>query len=207
MANIKNSSDIHVPNISRATSLVDLKNGRVLMEPSECDTFHDYPTYITEPDPRHMTHREANVCNYDESAEFESYQNLRNIQVRTPLSDVVFSKENLKRLEDKIRYVVWQKSGEVIDFNAQTKRELAIILRGLFLQNSNFDSSSYEAICKDLSYINNLVVNYSVAKILSSLESDKTYRYDVENMYSPIMLPVSTDSKGSRTLPSVFTTF
>lgn len=212
-----NNTDMQ--SLNKVTPLIDLKNGRVLINvpenASDCEAqTGDYPT--TSPWPEPAFNNETRTCMQDNCApcekdsttqDFASYESLRNIQVRTQLSDIMFSPQNIQYLTDKIRHEVYKRTGRVISSTPEFQRELRIILRAFFLQHSSFQSDTQEQIRHEVAYVDSLTVEYSVAKIIGNIQQYETYVYDVENLPVPIELPQNLSSKGARTLKSVFTTF
>lgn len=204
--------------LTSTTPLIDLRNGRVLVDvpgDTECDTqMGDYPLNSPWPEPafshemRHCMSDRCAPCETETNIQdFASYESLRNIQVRSQLSDIMFSPQNITYLINKIRHEVYKKTNKIISATPEFERELRIILRGLYLQQSSFISNTPEQIKQDVAYIDSLVVEYSVAKVLSSIQQFESYVYDIENMPMPMERPQNLSSKGARTLKSVFTSF
>lgn len=129
---------------------------------------------------------------------------LGNIQQASPLSYFFFDNANIKRVNDKIRYNVYIRSGKKHIIAPQSVTELEIIMRGIFLQHSFGQATNILAQIEEL---NDIVVNYATPKILSEIEQYYGYMYDVENMPTPIDLPIALNSRGTKTLRSVTSTF
>ena len=62
-------------------------------------------------------------------------------------------------------------------------------------------------IKEQIKYLNDLVVNWCVEKIIPEVYQYEGYLKQVEYMPVPIELPVNLSSKGTRNLRSVTTTF
>lgn len=129
---------------------------------------------------------------------------LSNIQERTPLSEFFFSPINIKWLQDQIRYEVYNSSNHKYVIEPQNERELAIIMRGIFLQYSlNLPTHMREQIL----YLNNEVIQYSVPRIVAEIDNYHGYLNCIQQQPVPILLPENVSVKGSKVLRSVTSTF
>ncbi len=129
---------------------------------------------------------------------------LNGIQELSKLSMLYFSKENIQRLQNLIRYTVYNQSKNNYIIGEQSKIDLEIIMRSIYLQHSvNLDYYYKEQI----EYMNNLVLNNTVPTILSEIKQYIGYIENVEKLPIPLELPENLSSAGTRTLQSVTTTF
>ena len=117
----------------------------------------------------------------------------------TPVSQSYFSPDNIKLLQNAIRRYVYEKSqpkGYVID--DQSVDELKIIMRAIYYQYSRnlpFD------IPKQVSDLNEYVVNWSGPHIMSAVDHYYYYLNDISHMPVPLMQPVCMNSAGTKSLP------
>ena len=131
-------------------------------------------------------------------------ESLYGIQETSKLNQLFFSKKNMDIIQNNIRYTVYVKTNKKHIIDKQSDIELQIIMRSTYLQHSpNLEYNFKEQI----EYLNKLVVDWSVEKIIPQLEQYIGYLKEVEYMPLPIDLPVNLSSKGSRTLRSVTSTF
>ena len=86
----------------------------------------------------------------------------------------------------------------------QSEIELEVIMRSIYLQHS---PNLPNQIKEQIKYLNDLVVNWCVEKIIPELYQYLGYLKEVEYMPIPLDLPLNLSSKGSRSLRSVTTTF
>lgn len=129
---------------------------------------------------------------------------LYGIQETTKLNQAFFSKENMQLIQDNIRYSVYLKTDKKHVIGKQSEVDLEVIMRSIYLQHSpNLPNQIKEQII----YLNNLVTNWSVEKIIPELYQYLGYLKEIEYMPVPIDLPLNLSSKGSRSLRSVTTTF
>ncbi len=129
---------------------------------------------------------------------------LYGIQETSMLSHVFFSRANLNKIQDMIRYQVYIKSGKKYIIDRQSDVTLEIIMRGTYLQHS---PNLPNKIKEQIEYLDNLVVLYAVEQILPEVEQYIGYLSEIQYMPMPIDLPQNLSSKGSRSLRSVTSTF
>ena len=87
--------------------------------------------------------------------------------------------------------VVRKKSNGKYNIGIQDQAELQIIMRAIFLQNSLNLPTNIPGQINDL---NQLVLQYAIPQIYSSLVSYAKYIKDVTNMYSLMDRPVLSDA-------------
>ena len=131
-------------------------------------------------------------------------ESLYGIQETSKLNQLYFSKKNMDIIQNNIRYTVYIKTNKKHIIDKQSDIELQIIMRSMYLQHSPNLEYNYK---EQLEYLNKLVVDWCVEKIIPQLEQYIGYLKEVEYMPMPIDLPVNLSSKGSRTLRSVTSTF
>ena len=131
-------------------------------------------------------------------------ESLYGIQETSKLNQLFFSKKNMDIIQNNIRYTVYVKTNKKHIIDKQSDIELQIIMRSTYLQHSPNLEYNYK---EQIEYLNKLVVDWSVEKIIPQLEQYIGYLKEVEYMPMPIDLPVNLSSKGSRTLRSVTSTF
>jgi hypothetical protein len=131
-------------------------------------------------------------------------ESLYGIQETSKLNQLFFSKKNMDIIQNNIRYTVYNKTNKKHIIDKQSDIELQIIMRSMYLQHSPNLEYNYT---EQIEYLNKLVVDWCVEKIIPQLEQYIGYLKEVEYMPLPIDLPVNLSSKGSRTLRSVTSTF
>lgn len=129
---------------------------------------------------------------------------LYGIQEQTQLNQLYFSKANMEIIQNKIRYEVYLKTDKKHIIGNQSPVELEIIMRSIYLQHSpNLPTQIKEQI----KYLNELVTNWCVEKIIPEVYQYMGYLKQVEYMPVPIEHPQNLSSKGTKNLRSVTTTF
>jgi hypothetical protein len=119
---------------------------------------------------------------------------LQGTWIDTPLSIVFFSKENIAILQNAIKKGVYDKSNEQFLIGQQNCDELKIVMRSIYLQNSQ--NLPYN-ITNQIVALNNLVVEYCVKQVYSEAVSYLKYKQDASTMYVPPNLPTNSSTKGN----------
>ena len=136
----------------------------------------------------------------------KNYQNdlMTGIFNPTLLNKLYLSKENLDIVQNMIRYRIYQKSNGKFVISRQSDLDVIVIMRSIFLQHSpNLECKIKEQI----SFLNNLVVDWIVPRVYNEIEQHLGYINNIEFLPTPISRPINLSSKGERTLKSVTTTF
>ena len=110
----------------------------------------------------------------------------------TALSKYFFSNENIDALQQTIRYRVYQKTNEVVDY--QSSNELYIIMRSVLLQHGNFRVSAKDLL-QEVLQLNKRVEVYAVNEVASNVVQYKGYMKDVEKLPIPIDRPDFIDHR------------
>lgn len=95
---------------------------------------------------------------------------------RTCVADIFFSEENIEALQGGLRYSVYRESGGQIVIGNQSRDELSIIMRSIYLQESlNVPHNLLEQVRA----LNKSVLDYSIPRVLSEAKSYQRYRVDI----------------------------
>ena len=129
---------------------------------------------------------------------------LYGIQEKTQLNELFFSKANMEIIQNKIRYQVYINTEKKHIIGKQSDVELEIIMRSTYLQHS---PNLPNQITEQIKYLNELVANWCVEKIIPEVYQYMGYLKEVEYMPVPLEHPVNLSSKGTKNLRSVTTTF
>ena len=117
----------------------------------------------------------------------------------TALSDAFFTRKNVNTIQAEIQKEVYRISGPkkwIID--RQDVDEIKMIMRAMYLQyakNNEFDIEG------QLQELNQLVIKWSVPRIMSEIEQYKYYLNDISHLPVPIQQPMSMSSAGTKSLP------
>jgi len=129
---------------------------------------------------------------------------LQGIQMKSALSQLFFSKMNMNRIQDKLRYAIYIQSNNQYVIEKQSEIELEIIMRSIYLQHSKNLECNYKEQIEEL---NMLVLQWIIPHILSEIEQYMGYIKTVQQLPIPLPLPKNISSAGTRSLRSVTSTF
>ena len=128
---------------------------------------------------------------------------VKNILETTPVSDLFFSRENVDRIQLKLKEEVIARTNADNDpilkgykpviIKRQNDTELGIIMRSIYLQYSKNIPYNIE---EQVDELNNMVIYDSVPKIITSIKQKIKYYDDIQMTYVPLDYGVSTTTKG-----------
>ena len=142
--------------------------------------------------------------NKEKVAKNFQYESMIGIYEPTKLNSLFFSKKNLEIIQAKIRYGVYIKSNKKFKIGNQSDTEIQVIMRSIFLQHS--PNLTY-GITEQIKYLNNMVADWCIPKILAEVKQYVGYLKDIQTMPMPIDRPVNLSSKGTKLTRSITTTF
>ena len=123
---------------------------------------------------------------------------IEGITERNIISDLFLSEKNVNLIHLKIINSIRDKYN--YNISKQSKNELLIIMRSIYLNNCTNNFSNKNEIKKELNKLNELVINYSVNNIIKNIKSYELYLDKINNDLEPIDLPKPTSIKGDKTL-------
>lgn len=118
------------------------------------------------------------------------------IHTATPLNQAFFSEQNIKYLQDEIRYGVWQASKGEYVIDPQKEDDLKTVMRSYYLQYSTNDST--RTLQDQLNYLNRLVLQFSIDRVMVEIKQYVKYRNDILQYPDPISRPINANMVGSR---------
>ena len=122
-------------------------------------------------------------------------ESINHILEENSVNQYFFSKENIDRIQDNIRYEVYNQTNNTID--RQSDRELSIIMRSFYLQYSTNNENN---LVEEIKYLNKIVIDYCVPKIISNVKQYLGYKKDINTLYVPMEKPVSDNIVGNNSL-------
>lgn len=123
---------------------------------------------------------------------------IEGISERTIMSDIFLSEKNINLIQLKIINIINSKYKYKI--SKQSKNELIIIMRSVYLNNATNNYLNKQDIKNELNKLNNLVISYCVKNIVNNIRSHELYLKKINNDLIPINLPTSTNVKGDKQL-------
>ena len=110
-----------------------------------------------------------------------------------------FTPRNAAILQESIRRGVYEKSGSKrYRIDDQDIDELKMIMRGIYYQYAKNNIFDIHGQVKEL---NQLVVDWSVPRILSEVDQYNYYLKDISHLPIPLQQPISMSGAGTRSLP------
>lgn len=134
-----------------------------------------------------------NILDYSNSPQTDTLKNcntqdqLKGILDETLLSNTFFSVDNIKNIQDMIRYYFYQEKNELI--SQQNNNELLTIMRGIYLKYSNSAANTIDEIKTEVRELNKIVVEYSLKQIYINYDNYNRYINDLEKLPDPLPLP------------------
>lgn len=116
----------------------------------------------------------------------------------TAVSDLFFSPRNVDAVQEGIRYRVFVDTGGRDVIGRQSDVELGLVMRSVFLQEADNDSSREEI--SQVRQLNASVLSFCVPRIVQEINQYKHYRKDVAALPVPLPRGEIATSKGSRSL-------
>ena len=107
---------------------------------------------------------------------------------QSQMSNLYFSKENIKIIQNSIRRGVYDKSNGVYVIDEQDEDAVKIIMREVYFKHVNHE----ENIIKEIEKLNKHVCDYAVPKLMNEISSYLKYKNDVSTLVVPMDLPKST---------------
>lgn len=149
---------------------------------------------------------------YERSAMFDDNNNndtykcevIKGIHVQSPLNSAFFCKKNMDVLQGMIRHEVYKLSKGEYKIDRQSDTELVIVMRSMYFQYARNLPTNIHRQVMDL---NKRVIEYAAPIIMSEIQQYIGYLDKVQTMPEVIDHPRNVSNKGTRTLPSVTTTF
>ena len=132
-----------------------------------------------------------NLCNYSTEA-------ISHTTERTPLADLFFSQQNMDILQLGMRNMILNKTEGAYSIGKQNETELKIIMRAMFIQHAKYRTDI--PINNQVQEINRKVLEFSVPRIISSLNMKRKYLNDIQKLPVPLEHSQSMSTKGTKEL-------
>jgi len=128
---------------------------------------------------------------------------LKSVYTPTPLGEVFFSPDNIKRLQNKIKKSVFiETKGKYKLQVDQNETDLLVVMRAVYIQDSY--NSPYRII-HQVKELNEKVINRILPDMISNIKQNEEYLNIIDKPIDPIPLPVNVSRAGRLSLPSVTT--
>ena len=138
-------------------------------------------------------------------AENNTYRDiLKTIQVRSPLSDMFFSRANIDHLKHLFCRKIYTDSGGKYKLTpeSQSDNEILIVMRAIFLQHSK-NIMDPDKLLSQVGELNLKVLLDIIPDSLARVQQELTYQRDHGSQPMPLAHPEHVSSAGTRTNRSV----
>jgi hypothetical protein len=128
---------------------------------------------------------------------------LKSVYTPTPLGEVFFSPDNIKRLQNKIKKSIFiETKGKYKLQVDQNETDLLVVMRAVYIQDSY--NAPYRII-HQVKELNEKVINRILPDMISNIKQNEEYLNVIDKPIDPIPLPVNVSRAGRLSLPSVTT--
>lgn len=128
---------------------------------------------------------------------------LKGIINETEVGKVFFSKDNIKRIQRKLREEIFRRSeGRFKLEEDQDENDLSIVMKYIYTEYGKFLPTH---IVRQVKELNNKTVDYIAPDMMTNIKQYHGYLLEINKPLQPMMRPVNVNNAGRRTLPS-FTT-
>lgn len=124
-------------------------------------------------------------------------EGVEGIFVKTPLNYLFFHKQNIQKIQNKLRYNIWVMTKNQVVISEQKESEIFIVMRSIFLRYSKHLPIELTDQIREL---NNIVVDTIVPKLLTNVKAHMKYLEDINQPYKIMERPRNTSSSGMKTL-------
>lgn len=122
----------------------------------------------------------------------------------TPLTKLYFSPQNVKAIQNAIRYKVWAKSSGKLIIAEQDETDLVIVMRSIYLQ---YGRNVPTGLTTQISELNERVCDSILPGIVSNALQYRQYLVDKDSLPTPMNRPTCMNNAGTKQLKSVTSVF
>lgn len=127
---------------------------------------------------------------------------MSNIQ-ETKVSKEFFSKENLKRIQKKIRREIYNRTdGKYVLEVDQDELDLQIVMQKIL---DEYTLNRDDKIVRQVKKLNEYTIDYIVPDMITNIKQFYGYMKEINNPIKPMDRPINLNNAGSNPLPSITT--
>lgn len=116
-------------------------------------------------------------------------QAIRGIHKKTVLNQFYFSTQNIKKVQNKLRYTIWKVSKGQFTIGNQEELNLMMIMRSTYLQ---YGKNLPTHIAEQIEELNTIVVDTIYPDLLSNIKQYNRYLRDANEPWRMIERPTTT---------------
>lgn len=129
---------------------------------------------------------------------------LGNLMASNEITKLFFSKDNIKRLQKKIKVAIYDKSNKKFKMDVdQDESDLMVVMRAIYIEHSkNLPNHTI----RQVKMLNNKTIEHILPDMMTNIKQYYGYINDISKPISTPLRPMSTTAAGRRLLPA-FTQF
>lgn len=158
------------------------------------NNFEDYPSFSKYQD--NMSYKgEEYYCGGNSSLAIGGLQ-----MDNTPVSELYFSRENMKRIQKQIkREVLRESDGKFVLKIDQDEMDLLVAMRAVFFDNAKNLPTN---VVRQVKELNKLTLDYIIPDMMTNIKQQIGYLRDISHPPNPMARPLNVNRAGRKTLPS-----
>jgi hypothetical protein len=126
---------------------------------------------------------------------------LKSIYTPTPLGEIFFSPENIRRLQKQIKKEIFIRSNGKYKLEVeQNETDLLVVMRAVYISDAL--NSPYR-IVHQVKELNHRTIERIIPDMLSTIKQDQKYIEDLDKPIEVMPYPVNVSKAGRLSLPSV----
>lgn len=122
-------------------------------------------------------------------------------EIPCELQKIFFSNENIKYIQDSLKYKVYNETKDKYIIPYQKIEHLRQIMIGIYHDQAEYLPYNLQG---QLDRLNKIVIEYCFPYIIRQIRTSNQYLQDINEPRKLNELPTSTSTAGKRTLPSTF---
>lgn len=139
------------------------------------------------------TKKQSDILSQQNYNKEKSQNSVRGIVEKSILSELFFSPENMKIIQNGIRSEVYRLSNYKYLIGEQSNSELEIVMRSIYLQYSYAGETDLK---KEIKRLNLIVIKETVPGILTEVLQFLQYTKDINQRNKIMSLPKNVNNKG-----------
>ena len=187
-------------------SFIDKYSTKDFVKDNQNILYNEYNSSKPKPkfDNYYMPSYEQNTDNWATEDSIQKTM-LKSIHTPTPLGELFFSKNNMNRIQQKIKYEVFIRTNGKYKLEVdQNESDLLIVMRDAYISDAM--NNPYKMV-HQVKVLNHRVIEKIVPDMISMIKQDDEYIKQLDRPIDPIPLPVNVSKAGRLSLPSVTTIF
>jgi hypothetical protein len=131
-------------------------------------------------------------------------ETINNISCSSGLHRMFFSDKNTRRIQDKLKRAIYEKTNGQFKSEDQDPRDIDIIMKAVYKEHARFTETG---LVREIKRLNQQLVDDTLPGMITNIKQYYGYLKDINSPIKPIPRPLNMSSKGRRILPSITTIF